>query len=233
MYNACAPHSLGSASGSVAQSVEQRIENPRVGGSIPSRATIFVSTALRQRGVAQPGRAPALGAGCRRFESCRPDKKALFRVPFFLIELSSWVKRKVGSSAKCVETPIFASWRSATALYEHTQPIVLKVAISISSPLYQFHLAVKAAVAQRVGVRVEWEEDRIGRGKDTGDGEVEGLVVDAVQGDAVRGVVGVAAKIPLSPTYRGEGCEVSDKPRRLTWTLTWSWLLPRQRLRRP
>ena len=26
------------------------------------------------RGVAQPGRAPALGAGCRRFESCRPDQ---------------------------------------------------------------------------------------------------------------------------------------------------------------
>jgi hypothetical protein len=28
--------------GSVAQSVEQRTENPRVGGSIPSRATIRV-----------------------------------------------------------------------------------------------------------------------------------------------------------------------------------------------
>ena len=28
--------------GSVAQSVEQRTENPRVGGSIPSRATIFM-----------------------------------------------------------------------------------------------------------------------------------------------------------------------------------------------
>src|SRR3546814_10529326 len=25
------------------------------------------------RGVAQPGRVPALGAGCRRFESSRPD----------------------------------------------------------------------------------------------------------------------------------------------------------------
>jgi predicted nucleotidyltransferase len=33
--------SLG-RSGSVAQSVEQRIENPCVGGSIPSRATIFL-----------------------------------------------------------------------------------------------------------------------------------------------------------------------------------------------
>ena len=28
---------------------------------------------LSERGVAQPGRAPALGAGCRTFESCRPD----------------------------------------------------------------------------------------------------------------------------------------------------------------
>ena len=29
----------------------------------------------RGRGVAQPGRAPALGAGCRRFESSRPDQR--------------------------------------------------------------------------------------------------------------------------------------------------------------
>jgi hypothetical protein len=29
--------------GSVAQSVEQRTENPRVGGSIPSRATIYMN----------------------------------------------------------------------------------------------------------------------------------------------------------------------------------------------
>lgn len=56
-------------SGSVAQSVEQGIENPRVGGSIPSRATILSFS----REVAQPGGAPALGAGCRRFESCLPD----------------------------------------------------------------------------------------------------------------------------------------------------------------
>src|SRR3989304_843344 len=28
----------------------------------------------RHRGVAQPGSAPALGAGCRRFESSRPDQ---------------------------------------------------------------------------------------------------------------------------------------------------------------
>ena len=64
------------ASGSVAQSVEQGIENPRVGGSIPSRATIFFSQFFNPffiREVAQPGGAPALGAGCRRFESCLPD----------------------------------------------------------------------------------------------------------------------------------------------------------------
>lgn len=35
--------------GSVAQSVEQRTENPRVGGSIPSRTTILIEYA----GVAQ------------------------------------------------------------------------------------------------------------------------------------------------------------------------------------
>ena len=29
------------------------------------------------RGVAQPGSAPALGAGCRRFKSSRPDHKKL------------------------------------------------------------------------------------------------------------------------------------------------------------
>lgn len=44
MYNAPAHRKCGIAkSGSVAQLVEQRIENPRVGGSIPSRATIFMS----------------------------------------------------------------------------------------------------------------------------------------------------------------------------------------------
>jgi hypothetical protein len=34
----------------------------------------FESLGLHQsRGLAQPGRAPALGAGCRMFESCIPD----------------------------------------------------------------------------------------------------------------------------------------------------------------
>jgi hypothetical protein len=34
-------HYFHSLLGSVAQSVEQRTENPRVGGSIPSRATTY------------------------------------------------------------------------------------------------------------------------------------------------------------------------------------------------
>ena len=34
--------------GSVAQLVEQRTENPRVGGSIPSRATMFVHAEVAQ-----------------------------------------------------------------------------------------------------------------------------------------------------------------------------------------
>ena len=43
VYNALAHRKCGIAkSGSVAQLVEQRIENPRVGGSIPSRAIIFL-----------------------------------------------------------------------------------------------------------------------------------------------------------------------------------------------
>ena len=36
------PSEAGLQNGSVAQLVEQRIENPRVGGSIPSRAIIFL-----------------------------------------------------------------------------------------------------------------------------------------------------------------------------------------------
>ncbi len=37
----------------------------------------------RIRGVAQSGSAPALGAGCRRFESCLPDQsKTVVTYPF-------------------------------------------------------------------------------------------------------------------------------------------------------
>ena len=38
------PQMRSAISGSVAQLVEQRIENPRVGGSIPSRAIFFMPT---------------------------------------------------------------------------------------------------------------------------------------------------------------------------------------------
>src|SRR6266849_1173732 len=42
------------------------------------------------RGVAQPGRAPALGAGCRRFESSRPDHFGDDRDPTFLAETKAY-----------------------------------------------------------------------------------------------------------------------------------------------
>ncbi len=43
VYHSSAPlRYAGMQNGSVAQLVEQRIENPRVGGSIPSRAIIFL-----------------------------------------------------------------------------------------------------------------------------------------------------------------------------------------------
>ena len=32
---------------------------------------------MNERGVAQPGSAPVLGTGGRRFESCRPDSISL------------------------------------------------------------------------------------------------------------------------------------------------------------
>ena len=35
---------------------------------------------MSKRGVAQPGSAPVLGTGGRRFESCRPDKKDALEV---------------------------------------------------------------------------------------------------------------------------------------------------------
>lgn len=39
---------------------------------------------LSSRGVAQPGSAPALGAGSRRFESCRPDHFLSLKFPSIL-----------------------------------------------------------------------------------------------------------------------------------------------------
>lgn len=37
-----------------------------------------------KRGVAQPGSAPVLGTGGRRFESCRPDNKKAKKSQIFL-----------------------------------------------------------------------------------------------------------------------------------------------------
>ena len=60
--------------------VAQLICNQWVGGSSPSGGTSScqrlskVVKGCRSRGVAQFGSAPALGAGCRRFKSCRPDQ---------------------------------------------------------------------------------------------------------------------------------------------------------------
>ena len=56
--------------GSIAQSVEQRTENPCVAGSIPAGATIFNNPKSFDFGrLAQLVRAPALQAGGHRFES--------------------------------------------------------------------------------------------------------------------------------------------------------------------
>ena len=43
-----------------------------------TRPRIMRYTSSARRGVAQPGSAPALGAGCRRFESCRPDQSRVW-----------------------------------------------------------------------------------------------------------------------------------------------------------
>ena len=55
--------------GGVAQLGERLLCKQNVVGSIPSTSTMF-------RGIAQPGSAPALGAGCREFESLYPDQKS-------------------------------------------------------------------------------------------------------------------------------------------------------------
>ena len=39
---------------------------------------------MSERGVAQPGSAPVLGTGGRRFESCRPDNKKAKKSQIFL-----------------------------------------------------------------------------------------------------------------------------------------------------
>jgi hypothetical protein len=51
------------------------IDNPRGFLSIGVAVTVVRSVELKCRGVAQPGSAPALGAGGRWFESSRPDHR--------------------------------------------------------------------------------------------------------------------------------------------------------------
>src|SRR6266481_3019832 len=43
--------------------------------ALPDRVVLIDSAGRRDRGVAQPGSAPALGAGGRPFKSARPDSK--------------------------------------------------------------------------------------------------------------------------------------------------------------
>ena len=43
---------------------------------------------MRERGVAQPGSAPGLGPGGRRFESCRPDFEKAKKSQIFLAFLA-------------------------------------------------------------------------------------------------------------------------------------------------
>ena len=55
----------------------------------------------RHRGVAQPGRASALGAECRKFESCRPDQKPNLSVwTGFVFGLGSRVRACEAGSAE-------------------------------------------------------------------------------------------------------------------------------------
>src|SRR5690606_319635 len=79
----------------VAQLVEQRTENPRVGGSIPSRTTICERKWLR-------GRAPPCQGGGRGFESrlplhfyFRPGWRNGRRTG---LKIPGWVFHRVGSS---------------------------------------------------------------------------------------------------------------------------------------
>ena len=63
-----------------------------VAGSNPALATI-------NRGLAQPGRASALGAEGRRFESGNPDQNdpIVYRLGLETFTLASWVQLPVGS----------------------------------------------------------------------------------------------------------------------------------------
>ncbi len=48
--------------------------------SVSLRPLLTQAMSLFNRGIAQPGSAPALGAGCRGFKSLYPDHFLLYRI---------------------------------------------------------------------------------------------------------------------------------------------------------
>ena len=80
------PHPGRQFDASVAQSVEQRTENPRVVGSIPTGGTTF-------RGFSSFGRAPPCQGGGGGFEPRNPlHSRARYFVPVFFQEFVSRVQ---------------------------------------------------------------------------------------------------------------------------------------------
>ncbi len=67
--------------GSVAQLVEQRTENPRVGGSIPSRATIAFTAGISNREKRHANRRPR--GGLAKWPNAADCKSVPFRVRWF------------------------------------------------------------------------------------------------------------------------------------------------------
>ena len=73
------PHSGRHCFASVAQSVEQRTENPRVIGSIPIGGTKGFASAKPSRGFSSSGRAPPCQGGGSEFEPRNPLQKKSLR----------------------------------------------------------------------------------------------------------------------------------------------------------
>ena len=73
------PRSMAAGSACPGRNWRRSRRRARSSGSGPGCATagerLHSAVPPENRGVAQPGRAPALGAGCRRFESSRPDQR--------------------------------------------------------------------------------------------------------------------------------------------------------------
>ena len=68
---------------------------------------------LHHRGVAQFGRVPALGAGCRRFESCRLDH--------FLYLIASWENAFLGPVAQLGERSVRIREVESSNLFRSTR----------------------------------------------------------------------------------------------------------------